>query len=320
MKKNIFFIFALALSACGEIGLEGQVLISTETATPSPAVVVVTATALPTATAPPPTASPAPKASAMPQAATYPVADEIWSSDSPDSQWRVEGEYAPDGQGTDNIRLTLKRADNSAQWLMVDRHDPGGLGQYFPKYFYWSPGGRYLYFANESISDGCALFTARQDLYRVDLQAKTPTLETVLPTDSYAWAVALSPDEKSVAYLASADGRWVNGQLNVKNILSRQVVTEKVAGEATVAWGLIWSPDGTQIALTQASAANGCDLASTSLVQFDASTIKESRILLSEDTRALETIAWGEDNTLTLRDRAGGVWHFDLGTGVLTQP
>ena len=84
---------------------------------------------------------------------------------------------------------------------------------------------RYLYFGNESIADGCALFNTRHDLYRVDLTAKTPAMETLVAFEARAWAIALAPDEQSIAYLNSEDGRWVNGQLNIKNILSRQIVT-----------------------------------------------------------------------------------------------
>jgi hypothetical protein len=79
------------------------------------------------------------------------------------------------------------------------------------------------------------------------------------------------------------------------------------------------SPDGAQTALTRASAARARDLASTSLARFEAATLKQQRLLLSEDLRALETSAWDADNVLTLRGRAGGVWYLDLATGVISQ-
>lgn len=309
------FLIALALSlmltACGQLGLEGQVIPPTKipTATNAPVVVV---TATPAQTQPP-------EANATPEATLPPLALETWSSASPNGHWLVEGEYAPDGQGTDHIRLTLKRADGSAQWLLIDRHGPGGLGQYFPKYFYWSPAGRYLYFANESTADGCALFTARHDLYRVDLQAKTPALETLLALEERAWAVALAPDEQSIAYLNSEDGRWVNGRLNIRNILTRQTITEPVTGDATLTWGPVWSPDGAHVALTLASAAETCELKSASVLQLDSATLTDRRVLLSEDTRALETSAWATANVLTLQDRAGGIWSLDLNTGEVAQ-
>lgn len=315
--RKLLPLLTLLLVACGQLGVEGRIL--TPTAIPTS-----TDIPRPSATTPPPTASPALEASVAPEAsatphATLPLAVETWASTSPDHQWYVEGEYAPDGQGTDNIRLTLHRADGSAQWLLVDRHDPGGLGQMFPKYFYWSPAGRYLYFANESIADGCALFTARHDFYRVDLQAKTPALETLLAPDERAWAVALAPDEKSIAYLNSADGRWVNGQLNIKNFLARQVITEKVTNETTLSWNLHWSPDNAHIALNLTATGNACDLASTSLVQFDTATLKERRVLLSEDARAFQISAWSEANVLALQDREGAVWLLDLVTGLVSQ-
>ena len=67
------------------------------------------------------------------------------------------------------------------------------------------------------------------------------------------------------------------------------------------------------------STGNACELASTSLTQFDAATLKNQRVLLSEDSRAFQITEWQTTNVLTLQDRAGNLWTFNPETGDLTQ-
>jgi hypothetical protein len=74
-----------------------------------------------------------------------------------------------DGSEQYHTRLELVSADGAVKWTLVDQTLNYGLGYTTPRPFQWSGDGRYLYFTNVAVPDGCTLFHNGSDLYRADL-------------------------------------------------------------------------------------------------------------------------------------------------------
>lgn len=242
-----------------------------------------------------------------------------WSSTSPDGIWIAEGRFEPMNAEA-HIQFTVRKADGSVSWIVIDKTEPQGLGQRLPGVAHWSRAGQFLYIANSSVPDGCPLFSRFHDLYRVDLM--TGQISEILSPDKWAWAVALSPDEKSLAYLTSGQQRYIGGQLVVRNLETgaEQMV---VLPESAETWGLVWSPDGRHLAYTQSTSKNSCRPGAFSVVTLDTQTLKQT-VLIRDDPHLFETVKWPEANRILLADRDplflrdSKLWWLDVGSGLIT--
>ena len=94
-----------------------------------------------------------------------------WSSRSRDGRWDAQGMVAFPGDGGEEYytQLKVKKTDGTVEWTVVDEWSRSGLGYTTPQPFHWSRDGRYLYFTNEPVPDGCGLFVNGSDLHRIDL-------------------------------------------------------------------------------------------------------------------------------------------------------
>lgn len=218
---------------------------------------------------------------------------------------------ADDGSEKYQTKLEVINADGSAKWILVDQTLNYGLGYTTPRPFQWSGDGRYLYFTDLAVPDGCSLFHNGSDLYRADLTNGQVT--EILPP--WVWWVSLSPDEQTVAYL-----RW-NGE--ALELVVREIATgdEHKAGleaKYTQAGNIVWSPDGQVLMLTLA--ANPCDPANWthSIMRIDLATLSPT-ILIRDDKRLLTTTEWPEANRVLLRDQDGSTWIMEATTGGLTR-
>jgi Tol biopolymer transport system component len=216
---------------------------------------------------------------------------------------------ADDGSEKYQTKLEVVNAAGGVQWTLVDETLNYGLGYTTPRPFHWSKDGRYLYFTNLAVPDGCAVFTNGSDLYRADLT--TGQVAEIVPP--WVWWVALSPDEQRVAYL-----RW-NGQ--TLELVVREMATgdeRKIGLEAryTQAGNILWSPDGQALMLTLA--ANPCDPANwtQSIARVELAALSPT-ILIRDDKRLLTATAWPEANKVLLTDQDGRTWTMEATTGEL---
>lgn len=236
---------------------------------------------------------------------------------SPDGQWQVEYGLSDPVDGGENGQiyrayLAVQRVDGSLKWTAVDEWRSYGLGLDYPAPLQWSGDGRYLYFTNRPIVDGCGLFANGSDLWRLDL-----TDGTYVQLVSYVGtSIALSPDEQTLAYASFGSGG------------PRQVILRNVAtgAERTInldydlpatAGNLVWSPDGARLLATVAY--NPClppDWThSIFLVDVAAAT---SAPLIDHDDRRLTTLEWTDTAVARLVGMDGATWLVDVETGDLT--
>jgi len=190
MKLSGAVLFALAplLVACAGPALPTIAPSSVPSVTPLPSITPVPTQTIQTSTP-------------MATATVTPEPVERWSSTSPDGRWiaqgMMEGPFLAGDEEKYHYQLKVVSADRAIEWTVVDAIARWGLGYTTPRPFHWSKNGRYLYFTNEPVPDGCAVFVNGSDLQRVDLN--TGRVQEILPPG--AWWLSLSPDEKQVAYI-----------------------------------------------------------------------------------------------------------------------
>ncbi|MBI5080193.1 MAG: hypothetical protein HZB17_02655, partial [Chloroflexi bacterium] len=200
MRHITFLMIAAALIAsCSDRRTPTQSVLFVRVTTPTPSQTKPTVT---------PTLAPSPIASPK---AMLPET-QIKTFNSPDGLWVAESHHRmTDSDQDDQVRLVVRKADKSVEWVALDRKDPKGLGQELPTVHKWSNTMQYLYFGNAATSDGCALFDYSPDLYRLDLRDGS-VIEILSPI---AINLSLSPDENLLAYFNRA------GNLVLRDLFTR---------------------------------------------------------------------------------------------------
>jgi len=239
-----------------------------------------------------------------------------WSSTSPDGAWVARGLAAfPKNSGGNRYytRLTVARSDGSQEWPVVESWSELALGYTTPRPLRWSEDGRYLYFTNRPVPDGCAVFVNGSDLQRVDL-ADGSVREIVPPVGLW---LSLSPDERQLAYVGYGDRGLVVRDLSTGRERQTQVEAAQETGDAHVGH-VIWSSDGEALVLTVAIDACGPPGERVhTIVRIDAETLSQTT-LITEDERLFTSEAWSERGRVSLRDPDGKRWWLDPRTGELT--
>jgi Tol biopolymer transport system component len=237
---------------------------------------------------------------------------ETWTESSPDGKWTADGRTKTetgiivDEQEQYYAQLTVVSADQSVEWVLVEEISPFGLGYTSPEQVYWSPEGRYLYYTNRPHVDGCGLFVTASDLWRVDLA--DGTVSQILPSGAQSYA--FSPDGSQVAYITwSSPAELVLHDLTTGSE-RRGTLDFEDAG------AMVWSPEGTWIALTGAN--NPCQPEwRQAIVLVNASDLSQ-RTLVPPDERLLKTSAWQETGKILLEDLEGNLWWLQVESGEVT--
>ncbi len=238
---------------------------------------------------------------------------------SPDGRWIAEiitADPKPDTEGQMTYTgLVVRSIDGRKQWTVVDSWSRIGLGMSYLQLFHWSKDGHGLYYTNRVVPDGCGgAFNNGSDLLKVDLQNGT-VHEILPPVTGFTW-IALSPDEKIVAYTE----RRTKPGVVLREIATGREHTVLVPIDPTTDHDMkiIWSPDGKTIAVTVAMGACNRveDGESTSTLLVNVATL-EVTPLLENDTRYRVVHHWPEPNRLLLKDPQGQWWQLDLVTRTL---
>jgi hypothetical protein len=285
-------------------------------------------TATPEPTAPPtPTEKPTAKVTPIKTGgtpATTPVLTEMelrtWSSRSPDGKWDVQGMVAfpaacpepcrRDGGEKYYTQLKVKKTDGASDWTVVDEWSRFGLGYTTPQPFHWSQDGRYLYFTNKPVPDGCGIFVNGSDLHRIDLSDGSVT--EIVPS-SGLW-LSLSPDETTLAYIGYG-GRG----LVLRNLATGVERGARLdPGQDYAAGHIVWSPDGAALVLTLAIRPCSSGWAeSVSVMLVEVATLEQT-MLIHEDKRLFTTVEWPTLDRILLKDEDGNFWWMDLETRQIT--
>lgn len=314
MRKQWLFV-TIVLVLC---------LVRCTQSTPSlpPAATDIPFTETPTRTltlTPSPTVTPFPSKTPTPEPLATPTPDlttfesQIWSTVSPDGQWSAQTTASFPTSGANEryyTQLTVSQTDGSLEWVIVDAWEEMALGYTIPQVLQWSPDGRYVYFTNRPLPDGCAVFVNGLDLHRFDLSDGSVT-EIVPPVGLW---LSLSPDETTLAYIGYADRGLVIRDLATGT--EREMPLSP--GPDYQAGRIVWSPDGAALVLTLAlrpCTTNWAD--ATSIVYVNVVTMEQTT-LLAEDPRLFITAEWASENQVLLRDNDNNEWLLDVTTGHVT--
>lgn len=241
-----------------------------------------------------------------PPAQTEVVAESI----SPDGVWiaTTRAAFAAD---TYYRELTVAPVAGGASHTLDAGWGPFGLGYTLPMVRRWSHDGETLFFTQQPVVEGCALFAWSEGLYSTRFTAgKT---QQVLKTRAVPLAVA--PDANHVAWIDRSEA-----QLFIHTLAPRTVVSYSLPLEIghVDAGELVWNPASTQVAFAVAhEPCTGGFAAATSILVLDTTT-GELTTLLAEDVRNLLPVAWTDASTLTLEDREGMTYTLDVASGEVT--
>ncbi len=304
---------ALALSACGGEALplavvqtQGEEQAQLKEGTPARALEVLTPTPGP---AQPPVDSP----TRLPPIDLSEMTGDSWLSISPDGNWtaQVQVAYPFDKNGVSTgekyyIRLEVLKKDGSVVWTVLDDWSNWGLGYSIPANFHWRADSRRLYFTEQTIVDGCAVFGNERGLYEVNLD--DGSLRELSGFDKGELQAAPSGERIAVLSGKALQIRDISGEIIA------QASLDFLKGDWQ-AGKLIWSPDSGKVVFTvmfrpcgppESSSIFSLDIASGSL---DA--------LIEQDSRVFVANHWLENGKIEVIDAAGAVWSLDPETKTL---
>ena len=246
-----------------------------------------------------------------------------WASTSPDGRWVAVGLVAFPKENIGGqfayVRLMIFSVDGKNHWMIIDKWEEMGLGFPVPMPLKWSQDGKHFYFTHQVTPDGCSAFPFLTDLLQVNLE--DGTVDDLLPDP--ALALALSPDDSQVAYFFGGERG-----LALKDLVTGEERETKIdPGKDFNAGNILWSPDGTAVALTLAI--NPCTgeygvsktvwAESTTILLMDVETLQQ-KVLVNEDSRWFVTWEWNEPERITIADgEENSLWQLDVNTGEITR-
>lgn len=317
----LIFVFVFLLVSCNQQGLSPIPMVTYPPATARIETSASTPTLMSILTVTPfPTQTPTEEMWGTPPGVTRTPTPDLssfqlrrWSFTSPDGKWtaQVTAALPVSGGGKYYTQLKVSKADGTLEWVAVDQWLEWGLGYTIPQPLQWSRDGRYLYFTNRPVPDGCAVFVNGSDLHTVDLS--NGSVRELVP--SVGLWLSLSPDETMLAYIGYGDRGLVIRDLTT----GAERETKLDSGQEYQAGHIIWSPDGTALMLTLALKPCSTDWAdSTSIVRVETASLEQTT-LIHKDKRRFITVEWSTVDKVLLRDGGGDDWLMDATTGQVTK-
>lgn len=254
---------------------------------------------------------------ALPDPDTLSMASEV-TFPSPDDRWQATAAYSDPLIISDQEKYyaSLTVTNGETVWTPIAEWRNYGLGYTWPSIVQWSTDGSSLYYTNEVLPDGCAVFANGTDLYRLDVVDGQVT-ELIPPGRTLNFALAA--DESAVAYTQFAGGQYSLVVQDTTGGAKRSMIIAETGQDRVQPGNILWSPDGTQIFL--AVAYNDCSpTAAHSILRIDGETMAATT-LIEKDDRLFFILDMPdlEQNELRLSDKDGQTWRLDIVSGKLTQ-
>ncbi|RPI83628.1 MAG: hypothetical protein EHM41_15465 [Chloroflexi bacterium] len=198
-------------------------------------------------------------------------------------------------------------------WVLMEEWQEGGLGYPMPNLLGWSADGKFMYFYDLIIPDGCSPPGGFQrDLRQVDLM--TGEIRPI-PIE-LTGGLSLSPDTSRVSYY-----RWEEREVGVYTFASGEEqrfpfdipdnMSDWYAGDFT------WSPEGESV-LFVIQYGDTCFPTGSSIHRVDIST-GEVITLVEEDGRLVDIVEWSQPERALITIN-GEEWWLDTETGEVGSP
>ena len=202
-----------------------------------------------------------------------------------------------------HILLKVVDLSTTEEWVLVDEWTGYGLGMATPNVIRWTDDGRYLFFADTGVPDGCGPAFV-DNLRRANLLTK----EIIpMPVNS----AAVFPDGQKLLTIDD------NGLVLLDLTTGQESYLPLEIPEGQVWPGQVdWSPDGNLILITfMIDQCSGINPTSTILL---VNLQKQSvRPFIEKDGRNFRFLSWPEWRFALLQDLDGNIWWLDVDTGVL---
>ncbi len=236
-----------------------------------------------------------------------------WFAISPDGNWtaQIQVAYPFDKSGGSTgdryyVRLEVLRKDGRVIWTVLDRWDTWGMGYTIPANLHWREDSLRLYYTEQAVAGGCAVFGQGSGLYEVNLE--NGQVDDMAGYDTGEFRA--SPDGERIALL-SGDKLEVHTR---DAVLVLSLKLDFLTGEWQ-AGKLLWSPDGERLLFTvlfdpcgppNHSTVYRLDISSGNLVP-----------LVEKDKHVYIASKWLSNDTAELIDAAGAIWQIDTHTRIL---
>ncbi len=213
--------------------------------------------------------------------------------------------------GREHFYTTLTVVEGGFTWTPIAEWRREGPEALTPTIVKWSRNSLNLYFTNSGSPSGCSPFINGTDFYRLD--ATSGAVYEILGQNSTV-TLALSPDEKTLAYLGWHETGTVLALRDTITLQEERLQLPESAGYIH-AGSLFWSPDGDQVLITAADDACGPQWAqSVILVDLAAG---QPIVLIERDRRLFAIKEWASQDMARLTDLNGTTWWLDLTSGQL---
>lgn len=236
-----------------------------------------------------------------------------WLTISPDGNWtaQVQVAYPFDKNGVSTgdryyVRLEVLKKDSPLVWTVVDDWSNWGLGYSIPGNLHWRADSRRLYFTEQMISDGCAVFGNKRGLYEVNLDDGSLRELSGFATGE----LQAAPDGQKFAVLnrETLEVRDTSGD-TLAEVRLDLPESDWQAGR------LVWSSDSGGVAFTVMF--RPCGPPESSSIYSLNIRSGELRGLVENDPRVFVASRWLPDGRIELIDAAGATWHLDPQAGTL---
>ncbi len=230
-----------------------------------------------------------------------------WLTISPDGSWtaQVQVAYPFDKNGVSTgdryyVRLEVLKKDSPLVWTVLDDWSRWGLGYSIPGNLHWRADSRRLYFTEQEVVDGCAVFGNKRGLYEVNLDDGSLRELSGFATGE----LQAAPDGRQFAVLSgdTLEVRDTSGDTLARARLD-------ILDSDWQAGRLVWSPDGGRVVFTVMF--RPCGPPESSSIYSLNIRSGELAELIEKDPRVFVASQWLSDGRVELIDSAGAVWHLD---------
>ena len=263
------------------------------------------------------TSSPEPLLTATLALTSTPVAETVVFEEnkSPNGEWI--GKVTVTTQGINkNVKFSLVNNITGQNWLIENRDflEPENPleGFEYPYIFKWSEDGQHLFYSHLSTGgDGCYVThkPGGFDFHRFDLA----TGEDIILQATGGTQLALSPDEKKLAYVQNWDSQLTILDFENKNmqVIPLLTITE-VQGLVDTIDHILWSPDRTHLVYSYSWGDCG-DYFVSNIIILELDTL--SQIFLVENNRnGYIPIEWAKKEQILIKDNEDNQWWLNVTT------